>query len=68
MLGKLAGLSINIAVSLAKNLLTPLATMVLASVMDGAMKMEMCEQGVVRKGEKKNTLVISKIFMILLES
>ena len=68
MLGKLAGLSINVAVSLAKNLLTPLATMVLASVMDGAMKMEMCEQGVVRKGEKKNTLVFSKIFMILLES
>ena len=68
MLGKLAGLSINVAVSLAKNLLAPLATMVLASVMDGAMKMEMCEQGVVRKGEKKNTLVISKIFMILLES
>ena len=37
LLGKLAGLSINVAVSLAKNLLTPLATMVLASVIDGAM-------------------------------
>ena len=48
----------KVAVTLAKNVLAPLATMALASAVDGAIQRKMRGQGVLRPG-KRITLVIS---------
>ena len=51
LLGKLAGPLMKVAVPLAKNVLTPLATMASVSAIDGAIQRKMLGRDVVRAGK-----------------
>ena len=69
LLSKCTGPLMKVNVSLAKNLVAPLATMISASPIDGAIQRQMRGQEVLR-GRKEITLVISNEnkWMVLLES
>ena len=51
LLGKLAGPLMKVAAPLAKNVLTPLATMASVSAIDGAIQRKMLGRDVVRAGK-----------------